>query len=143
MPALLLVGVGLGSYKDEYLVWSIGGWTYYQLSALFGIGNSMVSDIIHSWSVYIDKALSALFPCPTRSEMLRGFPARLLEAFGHTRVFMHMDGTEIYSETPSLKAAHTTWHSSDKSHLTFKFVVGCCGFGTTSASSIPDTHSLN
>ena len=126
-------------YKTEYLVYSIyvhGGWTESMLSALFGVDESVVCDIVTTWANYLDRFFARAFPTPTRSQVLRAYPARVLASFGHARIFMHLDATEVKAEVPKYKDAHSAMHSNYKGCSTIKFLAGCDPIGTVWYDSV-------
>ena len=128
-------------YKTEYLVYSIyvhGGWTEEQLAALFGISAPLVSDLVHTWAVFIGDYFAKCMPIPTRSQMLRAYPARILATFGHCRIFLHLDATEVRAEVPTNKEGHSAMHSTYKACSTIKFLAGVDPIGTAWPDSVSE-----
>ena len=128
-------------YKTEYLVYSIyvhGGWTEEQLAALFDISAPLVSDLVHTWAVFIGDYFAKCMPIPTRSQMLRAYPARILATFGHCRIFLHLDATEVRAEVPTNKEGHSAMHSTYKACSTIKFLAGVDPIGTAWPDSVSE-----
>ena len=58
-------------------------------AALFGIGPTVVHNIVYAWANVLCITLKQFFPVPTRSQMHRAYPKSVLRKFGHANnVFM-------------------------------------------------------
>jgi hypothetical protein len=100
-----------------------------QIAPLFGLlSASSVSDVVYQWANLIDDALSAWFPTPTRSQLVRTYPAHTIRVLGDARVFIELDLTE--AKTQALP------DSDYKSSDTVKFLVGCDAIGATWSRAI-------
>ena len=106
------------------------------MAALFGTASSTISDIVYTWAVYLDSFFSRVFPVPSKLQMLRAYPTRVLASFGHARIFMHLDATEVRAEVPSIKAAHSAMHSAYKGCSTIKFLAACDTIGVVWHKSV-------
>lgn len=130
-------------WKDEYLAWSCYvhcGWTEKQVARLFGVGQDAVSDIIRTWSVYMDKALALLFPNPTKAEVLRSYPLHLVRVFGHARIMMNLDASDVKGETARFSESQTASYSMYHSQTGAKLLVGCTPIAALPHSWIPDAY---
>ena len=72
----------------------------------------MVSDIITTWAVLIDRALGIVFKNPTKSMLLRNYPERLVAAFGDAKICMLLDCCDIECEQPNFRRALATLYST-------------------------------
>lgn len=82
------------TWKDDYLAFNLYircGMTQKMVAGLCGISEGRMSDIFHEWAQVMDDALQEMFPRPTRSQMLRVYPSRFIEADGHARCFLLLD----------------------------------------------------
>ena len=73
-------------WKDRYLLFCIylrSGATMKFVATLGGVGLTTMSNIFRSWLGIMDDALREMFPRPTRSQFLRVYPIRFIEADGH------------------------------------------------------------
>ncbi|EJK68248.1 hypothetical protein THAOC_10592 [Thalassiosira oceanica] len=109
-------------------------------AALFGIGPTLVHDIVYSWACMLCESLGALFPVPTRSQMLRAYPLSVIKAFGHAKIFMMLDATEITAQVASMKTVNSILYSAYKHNSTLKWLVGCDAIGTVWNESITDAN---
>ena len=130
------------SYRTEWLVYCIythSGWTQRQIAALFGIGPTLVSDIVYAWANLLDQVLLRFFPAPTRSQMLRAYPVSVLRKFSSIAIiYMLLDATEIRADVASMKNMNSALFSAYKHSSTAKWLVGSDVIGTTWSDSIPD-----
>jgi len=130
------------SYRTEWLVYCIythSGWTQRQIAALFGIGPTLVSDIVYAWANLLDQVLRRFFPAPTRSQMLRAYPVSVLRKFSSVAIiYMLLDATEIRADVASMKNMNAALFSAYKHSSTAKWLVGSDVIGTTWWDSIPD-----
>ena len=70
--------------------------------------------------------------------MLRAYPIRFIEADGHARNFLLVDGVENFSQQSSNVNVASSTHSDYKKHYTVKF-LGCCdSIGCTWDGTVPD-----
>jgi hypothetical protein len=84
----------------------------------------------------VSKSLSRFFPTPTRSHILRAYPARLIRAFGHACTWMNLDASELEVEKARNKNVHAAMFSSYKDRDTIKDVAGCGPIGETFDGSL-------
>ena len=108
--------------------------------ALFGIGATLVHDIVYAWSCMLCESLGALFPVPTRSQMLQAYPLSVIKAFGHAKIYMMLDATEITAQVASMKTVNSILYSAYKHNSTLKWLVGCDPIGTVWNESITDAN---
>lgn len=114
------------------------GCTQAFVAAICGITVSRVSNILHEWANVLDDALRRWFPIPTRSQMLRSYPANFIEKDGHARCFMLLDAFEIFCQASSNPNVSSSTHSDYKKHCTVKFLGGCDPIGCPWCTSVPD-----
>eukprot|EP00562_Extubocellulus_spinifer_P035568 CAMPEP_0178697744 /NCGR_PEP_ID=MMETSP0699-20121125/10158_1 /TAXON_ID=265572 /ORGANISM="Extubocellulus spinifer, Strain CCMP396" /LENGTH=836 /DNA_ID=CAMNT_0020343741 /DNA_START=97 /DNA_END=2607 /DNA_ORIENTATION=- len=130
-------------WRTEYLVYSVyahSGWKMKSIAALFGISLSLVSDIVYAWANVLVDTLRQFFPTPTRSQMLRAYPASVVRKFGHAFVFLLLDATEERADTASMKIMHAALFSAYKHHSTLKWLVGSDPIGTVWDDSISNAY---
>jgi hypothetical protein len=130
-------------WKDEYLLWSCYvhcGWTKKQTARLFKVAPPTVSDIVRTWTVYLDQALALLMPNPTKPELLRSYPRHTIRMLGHARVGMNLDATDTQGETPrfadSQSASYSTYHSQTGA----KTLAGCTPIGAVPHSWVTEAY---
>ncbi len=111
-----------------------------RIAALFGIGRILVHDIVYAWANVLCDTLAKFFPTPTRSQMLCAYPKSVIRKFGHARIFMLLDATEIFAVTASMKSVNSILYSAYKHHSTLKWLVGCDPIGTTWDDSITEGY---
>ncbi|KAL7537895.1 hypothetical protein ACHAXR_008145 [Thalassiosira sp. AJA248-18] len=99
-----------------------------------------MSDIFHEWSQVLDDALREMFPRPTRSQLLRAFPKRFIEADGHARCNLLLDAFEIFTQASSNPNVSSSTHSDYKKHNTVKFLGGCDPIGCSYAGSVSEGY---
>ena len=131
------------SYKTEWLVYNFyvhANISMSRIAALFGIGQTLVHDIIYAWANVLCVVLPKFFPVPTRSQMLRAYPVSVIRKFGHAIIFMLLDATEEHAETASMKTINSVLYSAYKHHSTLKWLVGCDPIGTVWDESISDGY---
>lgn len=130
-------------YKTEWLVYNLyihSGWTEEQVAPLVGVGATTVHNIIYAWANYLNDVLSAWFPIPTRSQMLRAYPISILRIHGHCRIFSIMDATEQFTQDATRTKVHAAIFSAYKNHPTIKFLACCDGIGVCWADQLPDGY---
>jgi hypothetical protein len=131
-------------WKTEWFVYNVYchcGWTQNQIAPIFGLASEKaVSDIIHSWANLLNVALKHMFHTPTRSQLLRAYPVRLIRAFGHASIMMLLDCTEVFTQDPDLISAHAAMRSDYKKHETEKFAAGSDAIGCTWGESLPKPY---
>ena len=69
-------------WKTEWLVYCFyvhGNASMKQVAPLFGIGTTLIHDIVYAWANFLCISLEKLFPVPTRSWMLRPYPKSALK----------------------------------------------------------------
>ena len=111
------------TWKDDFLAWSIyvrAGTTMDFAAAVVGVSIGRLSDIFHEWNNLLDSSLQEAFPDPTRSQMLRAYPRRFIEADGHARCFLLLDATEVFAQKSSNNNVASSTHSDYKMHCTIK-----------------------
>ena len=108
------------------------------VSSIVGISQGRMSDIYHEWCNVLDDSLSAMFPRPTRSQMLRAYPQRTVEGDGHARNWLLLDAVEIFAQKSSNNNVASATHSDYKKHTTVKFLAACDPIGYVWPEIIPD-----
>mmetsp|Transcript_23108 Transcript_23108/g.46215 ORF Transcript_23108/g.46215 Transcript_23108/m.46215 type:complete len:198 (+) Transcript_23108:1669-2262(+) len=129
------------TWKDDFLAFSIylrSGATQEYVACLCGISSSRMSEILYEWTQVLDDGLQQWFPTPTRSQVLRAYPDRFIEADGHAMCFLLLDAVEIFAQQSSNPNVASTTYSDYKKHPTVKFLAGCGVTGETSADTVPD-----
>lgn len=119
-------------WKDEYLCWSCYvhcGWTEKQTARLFGIGQSTVSSIVRTWSVYLDQCFAYFFPNPTKPELLRCYPRHFVRMLGHARCGMNLDATDIEGESSRFADSQSVSFSAYHHQTGAKALAGCTPIG--------------
>ncbi|KAL7534641.1 hypothetical protein ACHAXR_006013 [Thalassiosira sp. AJA248-18] len=130
-------------WKDDYLAYCIyvrAGTTQAFAATLVGICVTRMSDIFHEWSQVLEEALVEMFPRPTRSQMLRAYPSRFIEADGHSRCSMLLDASEIFVQQSSNTNVASSTHSDYKGHTTVKFLGACDPIGCVPAKFISEDN---
>ena len=128
------------NWKDEYLIWSCYvhcGWTERQVARLFGTTEPVVSDVVRTWSVYLDKVLALVFPNPTKPEILRSYPLHLIRVFGHARIMMNLDASDVKGQTSRFSESQTACYSIYHSQTGAKLLAGCTPIGGLPAPWVP------
>jgi hypothetical protein len=128
-------------WKTEYLIYCFYvkcNISQKRCAALFGVGCTLVHDIVYSWANLLCDALEQIFPVPTRSQLLRAYPKSVLKKFGHTQIFMLLDATKGYAQVSSMKTVNAILYSAYKHHSTMKWLVGCDPIGAVWNSAISD-----
>ena len=97
-----------------------------------------MSNIFHEWAQVLDDALCEMFPRPTREQMLRAYPDRLIEADGHARCYMLLDAFEIFAQSSSNPNVGSSEHSDYKKHTTVKFLGATDPIGCSWKYTVPD-----
>jgi len=72
--------------------------------------------------------------------MLRQYPARVLIAFGHARIFLHLNATDVRAKAASLRAVQSSMHSDYKAGSTAKALPACCPVGVPWYTSVSDGY---
>lgn len=129
------------TWKDDYLAFCLyvrAGCTEEFVSSLCGISVGRMSDIIHGYAQVLDDGLVELFPRPTRSQILRAYPVRFLEADGHAKCTLLLDAFEVFCQDSSNPNVSSSTHSDYKKHCTIKFLGGCCPIGCPWGDTVPD-----
>ncbi|KAL7516134.1 hypothetical protein ACHAWX_001183 [Stephanocyclus meneghinianus] len=72
--------------------------------------------------------------------MLRAYPISVLCKFGHAKLFMFLDTTEVFADIASLKTVNAILYSQYKHNSTLKFLVGCDPIGTTWSQAISNGY---
>lgn len=132
------------NWKTEWLIFCFNarcGITQERIAPLFGVKSSTtIHNIIYAWANVLYRALNALFPTPTRSDMLRAYPISVLRKFGHAKIFMLLDATEVFADIASLKTVNAILYSQYKHNSTLKFLDGCDPIGTTWSQAISNGY---
>ena len=128
-------------WKDDYFTWCMYvrcGMTEEAAAGLSGISTPRMSNIFHEWAQILDSSLQEWFPTPTRSQLLRNYPARFIEAHDHAKSALLLDAFEVFCmESSNYDVASSTF-SKYKEHTTIKFLGGCCPIGCSWAGTVPD-----
>ncbi|KAL7549609.1 hypothetical protein ACHAWF_013483 [Thalassiosira exigua] len=130
-------------WKTEWLVYCFyvhANIKMRRVGALFGIGTTLVHDIVYAWANLLCLSLDRLFPTPTRSQMLRAYPKSIIKKFGHANIFLLLDATEIYTDVASMKTVNAILYSAYKHNSTLKWLAACCPIGSFSKDSIGQAH---
>jgi hypothetical protein len=120
-------------WKDEFLIFMTvlhAGWTYIQIEATFQVSDTLVSDIVHQYSVYLNKFLKMAMPNPTKEQIRRRYPINFVEKYGHGRISMLLDCCDQEFEDPRFRSLHSVLYSSYHAQTGAKFGVGCTPIGT-------------
>jgi len=128
-------------WKDDYLGFCIyirAGTTQAFAACLIGVSPGRFSDIFHEWCQVLDDALTSWFPRPTRSQLLRAYPSRFIEADGHARCSLLLNAFEIFTQSSSNYNVASSTHSEYKKHCTVKFLGGTDPIGCPWAGTVPD-----
>lgn len=131
------------TWKDDFLAWCIyvrAGTTMEFAAAVVAISIGRMSDIFHEWNNVLDESLQLMFPAPTRSQTLRAYPRRFIEADGHARASLLLDATEVFAQKSSNNNVASATNSDYKKHCTVKFLGACDSIGYTWGECIPDGH---
>lgn len=131
-------------WMTEWLIfcfYSRCGISQERIAPLFGIKSSTtVHNIVYGWANVLYLSLNALFPTPTRSQMLSAYPVSVLRKFGHAKLFMLLDATECSADIASLKRVNAILYSVYKHSSTLKWLVGCDPIGTTWSDAISNAY---
>ena len=129
-------------WKTEWLVYNVYchcGWTQEQVAPLFGLKSpTLVGDIIYAWANFLADSLATMFPPPTRSQLLRAYPLRMLTTFGHALIMLLLDATEVYTQDPEPLDVHAALRSDYKDRETEKILCGCDPIGCSWDEAISD-----
>lgn len=131
------------SWKTEYLVYCFYAKcniSMRRVAGLFGIGPTLVHNIVYAWANVLCRTLEKFFPTPTRSQMLRAYPISHIKYLGHAKTFMLLDATEGYAEVASMKTVNAILYSAYKHNSTIKWLVGSDPIGTTWDESITEGY---
>lgn len=115
-------------WKTEYLVYCFYAHcniSMRRISRLFGVGPTLVHNIVYAWANLLCDAMERLFPVPTRSQMLRAYPKSVIKKFGHAFIFYLLDATECPAEIASMKTVNAILYSAYKHSSTVKWLVAC------------------
>lgn len=130
-------------WKTEYLVYCFYAHcniSMRRIACLFGVGPTLVHNIVYAWANLLCYALARLFPVPSRSQMLRAYPQSVIKKFGHAYIFLLLDATESYADVASMKTVNAILYSAYKHNSTLKWLVGCDAIGTVWNDSITDGY---
>eukprot|EP00978_Attheya_sp_CCMP212_P016515 scaffold43323_cov103-Attheya_sp.AAC.3 len=120
------------------------GWTYMQIEAVFQVSDTMVSDIVHQYSAYLEFFFKKTMPNPTKQEVLRRYPKSFIEKHGHGQIAMILDCCDQGMEDPRLRNLHSVLYSSYHAQTGANFGVGCTPFGVVphTPGALKDTLPL-
>eukprot|EP00978_Attheya_sp_CCMP212_P016637 scaffold43752_cov51-Attheya_sp.AAC.6 len=105
-------------------------WMYMQIKAVFQVSDTMVSDIVHQYSVYLDIFFKKAMPNPTKQEVLRRYPQSFIEKHGHGRIaIIILDCCDQEMEDPRFRNLHSVLYSLYHAQTGAKFGVGCTPIG--------------
>ena len=111
-----------------------------RISVLFGIGSTLVHDIVYAWENLLCVSLENFFFTPTRSQMLRAHPKSVINKCGHANIYLLLDATKIVAEVASTKTANAILCSGYKHNSTMKWLAGCCPISSMWSDSIRIGH---
>ena len=100
-----------------------------RISALFGIGTTLVHDIVYAWANLLCITLGKMFPVSTRSQLYRAYPKSLLKKIGHANIFLLLDATELRAQVASMKTVNAILYSAYKHNSTMKLLAACNPIG--------------
>ena len=116
-------------WKTEYLVYCFYvhcNSSMRRIAPLFGIGPTLVHNIVYAWTDFLCLSLDRFCPVPTRSQMLRAYPKSVIKKFGDADIFQILDATEIFTDVASMKTLNAILYSAYKHSSTLKWLVGYC-----------------
>ena len=111
-----------------------------RIAALFGVGCTLVHDIVYAWANVLCIMLGKFFPMPSRSQMLRVYPKSVLKKFGHANIFALLDATEIGVDVASMKTVNAIMYSPYKHGSTCMWLAACCPIGAVANLMIGIGH---
>jgi hypothetical protein len=106
----------------------------------FGVNITMVSDIVTTWAVLLDRVLSTIFPNPTKSQLLKNYPERLVAGFDHAKICMLLDCCDVECEQPAFRRVLASLYSTYHHQAGIKYAVGCTAYGAVPAPWCPDGY---
>ena len=130
-------------WKTEWLVfccYSRCNISMKRVATLFGIGATLVHDIVYAWANLLCISLAKFFPMPTRSQMLSAYPKSVIKKFGHANIFALLDATEIGVEVASMKTVNAILYSAYKHGSTMKWLAACCPIGSIADPMLGSGH---
>ena len=101
-------------FKTECMIYSFfvkGGLSYRQIRFFTGASHSLISDIVRTWAVFLDKSFARIFPVPTKDQILQNYPEHYIETYGHARLSWIADATDQRTERPSYLHANSSMYS--------------------------------
>ena len=107
-----------------------GGLLVQRTVALFGIGRTLVHNVIYTWANILCDKFKVLFAVPICSQMLCAYPKTMVRKLGYAGVFMMLDATECNAETASMKRINAILYASYNHHTTLQWLFGCNYIGT-------------
>ena len=111
-----------------------------RISPLFGVGKTLVHDVVYAWANLLCTCLAKFFSLPTRSQILRAYPKSVIRKFRRADICMLLDATEIRAEVASMKTVNAVLYSPYKHSSTIKWLAGCCPIGAVSHDMIGAGH---
>ena len=131
------------SWKTEWLVFCFFARcnvSMNRIATLFGVGKTLVNDIVYAWANVLCTTLAKFFPTPSRKQMLRAYPKSVIKKFGHANIFALLDATEVGAEVASMKTVNAIMYSPYKHGSTMKWLAACCPIGAVADSMIGVGH---
>ena len=95
----------------------------------FKISETTYSRMFTTWILFLSKELRALFPFPSRQQVVQWMP-KCFNNFRNTRIII--DCYEVECQHPSGLMNSSVTYSQYKSHNTWKILVGCTPAGLVS-----------
>ena len=111
-----------------------------RIASLFGVGETLVHDVVYAWANVLCTTLAKFFPMPTRSQMLRAYPKSVIKKFGHANICALLDATEIGVEVASMKTVNAIMYSAYKHGSTMKWLAACDPIGAVADPMIGAGH---
>ena len=128
-------------WKDEFLMYSCYHYTdmtHKMIAALMEVSRKLVHEAVCAFADYLDMFFEKTMPNPTRQEIRRNYPEHFIRTFHHASIVMILDCTDVATEDPALKRAHSTLWSQYHQQTGAKFAVACAPIGTVPHSWLPE-----
>ena len=117
------------------------GITQRRLATLFKIKSQpWIGDIITKWAVFLEKVMFKVMTNPTKSSILRNYPANIIAKFGHARIAAMVDCTDQELQIPKFRKALKATYSSYHSQSGVKAAVQCTPIGAVPATWITECY---
>ena len=89
------------------------------------------------WDTVIVQAFELLLPNPTKPEILRSYPLHLIRVFGHARIMMNLDASDVKGQTSRFSESQTACYSTYHPQTGAKLLAGCTPIGGLPAPWVP------